>query len=40
MNNLYVTPKAELVLITAEDIISTSLSIDLPFFPIEDDTEI
>ena len=40
MNNFYVSPEAELVLISAEDIISTSLSIDLPFYPIEDEAEI
>ena len=33
----YITPTLEIVEIQAEDIIATSISIELPWLPLEDD---
>ena len=37
MKNNYQTPNIELVAVAQEDIISTSVTIELPWLPLEDD---
>ena len=37
MDNIYLTPMVEVVNVSQEDIVSTSLSIELPWLPLEDD---
>ena len=36
----YLTPSIELVEISSEDIIATSISIELPWLPLQDESEI
>ena len=37
MKTVYETPSVEFVSISSEDIISTSITIELPWLPLEDD---
>ena len=37
MKNTYVTPEVQMIVISTEDIISTSPTIELPWLPIEDE---
>jgi hypothetical protein len=37
MEMIYESPKIELILVSSEDIISTSLTIELPWLPGEDE---
>ena len=37
MDNIYLTPMVEVVNVSQEDIVSTSLSIELPWLPLEGD---
>ena len=37
MKNNYQSPNIELVAVVQEDIISTSITIELPWLPLEDD---
>lgn len=37
MEMIYESPKIELILVSSEDIISTSPTIELPWLPVEDE---